>query len=75
MIQVHTGIELNIKDDAGKPISNAIITLNSYKVTRKSDDRGRFYEIVMPGSYNVHVQAPGFDIITQVRTQYVVNNH
>ncbi|XP_067932330.1 carboxypeptidase D-like [Watersipora subatra] len=59
--KVHVGLELNLKDEAGHPVLNALIKLNGYQIIAKSDVDGIFYTMTMPGSYEVHVEAPGYE--------------
>lgn len=64
--QVHIGIELRVTDDAHSPISNAIITINGMKMVQKTNENGVFYTISLPGTYELTVEAPGFDAMEKV---------
>lgn len=64
--QVHVGIELSISDDAGRPMSNALVKINGTESPRRSDVNGVFYQTVTPGTYQVEVSAPGYDVIQKV---------
>jgi len=68
MERVHIGIELRVTDDAHSPISNAIITINGMKMVQKTNENGVFYTISLPGTYELTVEAPGFDAMEKTVT-------
>ena len=66
-MKVHGGIELTVMDDANSAKSNAIITINGMKMIQKTNEHGVFYTVVIPGTYKITIEAPGFDAVDMVR--------
>lgn len=60
--QVHRGIHGFIKSSIGTPIGNAAITLNDIKHVTYSSAYGDYWKLVLPGKYNITVDAPGYDL-------------
>eukprot|EP00794_Sanderia_malayensis_P008135 gene8135-9005_t len=57
---VHRGIKGFVKDEEGKPIKGATISVGDRKHDLKSFKDGDFWRILVPGMYDVTVRAKGF---------------
>lgn len=59
--QVHRGIFGYVKSSIGSPIANASITINNSLHVIFSRDSGEFWRLLLPGRYNVSVEAVGYE--------------
>lgn len=59
MQQVHQGIKGFVADSAGQPVVNATISVDGMRRSVRSYVYGDYWRILLPGSYNVSVNATG----------------
>lgn len=65
MEQVHRGVHGFVKSSIGSPVANAAITVNNVTHVNYSGKNGEFWKLLLPGRYNITVQADGFEVHTQ----------
>lgn len=58
--QVHRGIFGFIRSSIGSPIANASVTINNVKHVTYSTAAGEYWKLVLPGKYNISVEAAGY---------------
>lgn len=57
--QIHKGLRGVVKDNQGRPVSDAGIRVNG-SVSAHTDVQGFFHTLLAPGSHQLQVQAAGF---------------
>lgn len=62
MEQVHRGAYGLIRSSIGTPITNAIITTNTSTHITHSTVDGEYWKLLVPGTYEIMVQAPGYEM-------------
>lgn len=60
--QVHRGIHGFVKSSIGTIIANAAITINDIKHVTHSSAAGDYWKLLLPGKYNITVDAPGYEL-------------
>lgn len=65
MEEVHRGAFGYVKSSIGTPISNAAITINNNTHVTYTTKTGEFWKLLLPGRYNITVEAEGYEIHTE----------
>ncbi|TSP68499.1 Carboxypeptidase D [Bagarius yarrelli] len=60
LLEIHKGLSGVVKDNEGRPVSDAAIMLNGSEFAR-TDVHGFFHTLLAPGTQQLQVQASGFD--------------
>lgn len=61
MEQVHRGVFGYVTSSIGHPVENAAITVNNNTHASYSWKNGEFWKLLLPGKYNITVEAEGFE--------------
>lgn len=56
---VHVGVKGLVTDSAGYPIKDAEVIVNGINRNVLTSDRGEYWRLLVPGKYNIRVQAVG----------------
>lgn len=62
MEQVHRGVYGMIRSSIGTPVPNATITIGEMRYTMRSTQAGEYWRLLVPGRYNITVEAAGFAV-------------
>ncbi|XP_047661258.1 carboxypeptidase D, b isoform X1 [Tachysurus fulvidraco] len=60
LLEVHKGLSGVVKDQEGRPVSDAVIKVNG-SVFVRTDTQGFFHTLLAPGTQQLQFQASGFD--------------
>uniref|UniRef100_A0A2M4B9D9 Putative carboxypeptidase d n=1 Tax=Anopheles marajoara TaxID=58244 RepID=A0A2M4B9D9_9DIPT len=71
---VHVGVKGLVTDSAGYPIKDAEVIVNGINRNVLTSDRGEYWRLLVPGKYNIRVQAVGFHPSEEVPVQ-VTDDH
>uniref|UniRef100_A0A182J566 Peptidase M14 domain-containing protein n=1 Tax=Anopheles atroparvus TaxID=41427 RepID=A0A182J566_ANOAO len=57
---VHAGVKGLVTDSAGYPIKDADVIVSGVDRNVRTTDRGEYWRLLVPGEYNIRVEAVGF---------------
>ena len=65
-MQIHQGIRGFVRDEEGRPVRDAIVTVEGRNYQVKTAEHGDYWRLLTPGHYKVTVSAPGRASQTQL---------